>query len=86
MRQITCAKCGEVFEVNDNRVRKLCKKCARDRGYQCPVVKVSPLRNCHDCHKPTTDYRCPKCLAKWQARNNVNLYGTCEEGWEEMAC
>lgn len=83
MRQITCAKCGEVFEVNDNRVRKLCKKCARHR----PVILHVMTRLCHDCHKPTTDYRCPKCLAKWQDDNNVTLYGaSCEDGWEEMAC
>ena len=29
------------------------------------------LRRCHDCGKPTADYRCPRCLAKWRAKHGV---------------
>lgn len=31
----------------------------------------SGSRRCHDCGKPTTDYRCPQCLAKWRHKNGV---------------
>lgn len=39
------------------------------------VQSVSELsmRRCHDCGRPTPDYRCPKCLAKWRQRNGVAL-------------
>lgn len=28
-------------------------------------------RNCHDCGKPTSNYRCAKCLKKWREKNHV---------------
>jgi hypothetical protein len=30
-------------------------------------------RLCHDCKKPTTDYRCKVCREKWIKKNNLNL-------------
>lgn len=29
------------------------------------------LRHYHDCGKPTSDYRCPECRAKWQKKHGV---------------
>lgn len=29
------------------------------------------LRRCHDCGKPTTQYRCPECTKKWRLKNGV---------------
>ena len=43
-------------------------------GVLKPVLKrpdALSLRRCHDCGKPTTDYRCPKCRARWRERNGV---------------
>lgn len=40
-----------------------------------PPVSELSRRRCHDCGKPTTDYRCPKCLAKFRARNGVSVNG-----------
>lgn len=28
-------------------------------------------RKCHDCGKPTNDYRCPECRRKWQIKHMV---------------
>lgn len=29
------------------------------------------LRTCHDCGKPTSDYRCADCLSKWRQKNHI---------------
>lgn len=47
-------------------------------GMLKPVLKrpdALSLRRCHDCGKPTVDYRCPRCLAKWRTRNGVPAGG-----------
>lgn len=36
-------------------------------------------RRCHDCGKPTSDYRCPRCLTRWRRKHNVPDGGD-EEG------
>lgn len=38
-------------------------------------------RRCHDCGKPTPDYRCPACLAKWRRKHGVAAYAP-EEPYE----
>ena len=43
------------------------KKYAKEK--QTP--KEQPQRFCHDCGKPTSDYRCPKCRAKWKKKHGV---------------
>jgi len=48
-----------------------------------PVQKrpgASSVRRCHDCGRPTVDYRCPKCLAAWRARNGVSQAAVDDEG------
>lgn len=30
-----------------------------------PPPGMSSLRPCHDCGKPTSDYRCPRCHRRW---------------------
>lgn len=52
----------------------------QSQGYQ---KVLSPLaedkivkqgkRKCHDCGKPTPDYRCPACLEKWRLKNGVPM-------------
>jgi len=51
------------------------------RGKALGVAMLKPLlkrpdalsmRRCHDCGRPTADYRCPKCRARWRARNGVS--------------
>jgi hypothetical protein len=29
------------------------------------------LRKCHDCGRPTTDFRCPSCRNEWRVRNGL---------------
>lgn len=32
----------------------------------------SRMRPCHDCKKPTWDFRCPACQAKWRNKYGVS--------------
>jgi len=57
-----------------------------------PAGSVAPKRKCHDCGRPTPDYRCAHCLSKWREKYGVSpnadgasfdvLYygGTCSPG------
>ena len=36
-----------------------------------PRQRGSAMRKCHDCGKPTPDYRCRACLAKWRQAQGV---------------
>jgi len=42
-------------------------------------VLVNP-RRCHDCGKPTADYRCAKCRALWRKKHHVQPSAVEEEG------
>lgn len=39
----------------------------------------SNVRRCHDCGKPTHNYRCPACLRRWRQCNGVSLSGCNDE-------
>ena len=40
---------------------------ARKRPTESRPAPVGKMRRCHDCGKPTTDFRCPECWAKLRA-------------------
>lgn len=54
---------------------------SKDHGYQREAEAQqkdkdyikSRMRKCHDCQKPTWDYRCPKCQAKWRSKHGVSI-------------
>jgi len=48
--------------------------CAKEKPLQVG------MRHCHDCGKPTTDYRCPKCLSAWRRRHGISENIRGEEG------
>ena len=37
---------------------------------------LRPSRRCHDCGRPTDDYRCPDCRRAWRLKNNVSRLET----------
>ena len=84
MIEVSCIYCGQVFEAKDTR-SKVCAKCGRERNYVY-VEKPIITRKCHDCGKPTNDYRCETCLGKWRARNDVPICGGDEVEWVEVPC
>lgn len=41
---------------------------SRSRGEKSHMRGGVCMRRCHDCGRPTTDYRCPKCWSKLRSR------------------
>lgn len=74
-----------------NAMKKGVAKARIARG-ECPKrqrphrPKYMPLdvRKCHDCGKPTPDYRCPACQAAFREKNNVTWSDTvADEAWSQ---
>lgn len=81
----TCQVCGATFHGSAGQI--YCSVKCRYKAQAQNVTKImrekralKATRRCHDCGKPTPDYRCPKCLAKWRKKHGVSedavrLYG-----------
>lgn len=79
--QKRCLCCGETF-LAVTKERLFCDRycfyayqlgMSRERYLKertTSQVKLS-VRKCHDCGKPTTDYRCSSCRDKWRKRHGV---------------
>ena len=75
-----CSVCGTEFEAKANS-QKYCspdcmrkaRRAGRARNARERYAEEAPLslRKCHDCKKPTTQYRCPKCQAEFRRTHNV---------------
>lgn len=59
IRALQGSRKGKAMPVRDERKLALAEK----RG--------QALRKCHDCGRPTVDFRCPPCRAKWRAKNGL---------------
>lgn len=77
-----CPVCGRMFVGSmehrlfcSDRCRILSRKAykANDMA-QVRQAPPSSLRHCHDCGRPTTDYRCRECLGKWREKHGVSGY------------
>lgn len=87
MKIINCPKCGKTFEKKVNNQKYCsdgCRTKARKDSiyaqgnpsasgkYIAPGI-ASPLslRFCHDCKKPTTQYRCPACQLAFKRKYDI---------------
>ena len=81
-----CAVCGKSFHpTRDRQSRKYCSRECAEKGrreYQAQrtmgirdALMPPPTRKCHDCGKPTDDYRCAECKARWRAKYGVPTDG-----------
>ena len=95
MKTVACKRCGKGFDVPDSNMSQVCPACHNDRkrSYMREYMRAKKLdsrtpfnRSCHDCGKPTNDYRCETCLGKWRARNDVPICGGDEVEWVEVPC
>lgn len=81
-----CPVCGDTFRPKNYRhtyCSMACQEKSKLKAY-AGIRQPAPrrpkgtrdqgefVRPCHDCGKPTTDYRCPKCLSQWRARYHVS--------------
>lgn len=72
---VSCMDCGKQISLIQV-IRGRCPECARQhkarlnreyyRRIRCveTSIRLAPARACHDCGRPTTDYRCASCWAK----------------------
>lgn len=73
----TFVELGEML----GRTAKSCEYRARNLGllhapkkkYHPPKRKADGKRRCHDCGRPTTDYRCAECWRKLRAAQNYSF-------------
>lgn len=80
-----CVKCKlprglHEFKIrHDGRVKSICSACTQSLiatfGIPADAAWI-PLRKCHDCGKPTANYRCKRC---WNARRDPEW-----EFWPEL--
>lgn len=43
---------------------------------KAPYIQITRyMRRCHDCGRPTTDYRCPRCWARLRSRGGYAPMG-----------
>ena len=79
-----CPICGaEAGKDKSGRQRKYCSPaCARVGNNRIRAAKKragqdlrAGQRRCHDCGKPTTNYRCPTCLRAWRLKHGVPMDG-----------
>lgn len=91
-RWVFCSdRCSNRVHHAKERERKALARTADPVNQVAPVLRESsvivPGRVCHDCKRPTSDYRCPTCLARWRARHGVPVRGggagdlDCEDSW-----
>lgn len=60
IRALAGGRKGKSVPVRDERKMALAEK----RG-------IGALRKCHDCGRPTSNFRCPACHAKWRVKNGL---------------
>lgn len=75
-----CANCGKEFEGHGNAsfCGKECHKAWILRQRRLAKSETAS-RACHDCGRPTTDYRCPACREKFRQRYGVSTNADCGE-------
>ena len=81
MLTIKCQRCGAQVQAKISS-RKFCDDCLRKRNAErmrqsrvherrMPADDSLFSRECHDCKKPTTQYRCPQCHEEWRRKHGV---------------
>ena len=84
-KRMLCAHCGKRFESLGG-ARFCSQKCrmATKRKIEAMTKRKHEklsMRVCHDCGRPTTDYRCADCREKFRQRHNVSPEASCPEAW-----
>lgn len=78
-------KNGRDFETKISAILEAARngtQIKRTRRFSPRTVRVIHSRLCHDCKKPTSDYRCPTCLKKWRLKHGVPECGDRETSFD----
>lgn len=81
-----CPDCREKIHREQRRARQEGKALPRaevkrvsglppKKPVDVPARQTLPKRACHDCGRPTTDYRCAACWEKLRRKLGLNLSG-----------
>lgn len=75
-RRYCSLDCSKIGEVRRQMKKRLAAKERRLKG-ECAPAKATEIlrRKCHDCGRPTSDYRCPACLRAWRQKHGVPVDG-----------
>lgn len=72
--EMKCRYCGETFVCRYGTQKYCSASCRESVELDGSAALDDPrrhLRKCHDCGKPTPDYRCNACREKFYARHAV---------------
>ena len=72
--------CAEHLGRSLSAVQEKAKRLGVARGCAREKPLQAGMRRCHDCGKPTTNYRCPKCLSVWRRKYGISENIRDEEG------
>ena len=82
MKERACLHCGRSFTSTNRGRQKYCDNTCRYAA-QTGVSREEYIRDwekgnsltqrrCHDCGRPTNDYRCPSCWAKKRSETELS--------------
>lgn len=79
----TCKFCGNPYLIGTGVGKAFCSDECRMKwtdSKKTPAKRRKRMgeRECHDCGRPTTDYRCPQCWEKYRGSAAENV-------WDEWA-
>lgn len=70
-----CARCGAAFMPRNSAQVYCTLSCANamESDRRRKGLSLDVTRKCHDCGRPTTDYRCPNCRQRFLAKHGIHL-------------
>lgn len=71
---------GGWAQAGDIAAAKAAREMRKNKRGLPPEVYAP--RACHDCGRPTYNYRCEACLARWRQRHGVSEYVVNQAGQE----
>ncbi|MCX4310287.1 MAG: hypothetical protein OSJ28_08305 [Desulfovibrio sp.] len=86
-----CKRCGKPIRTEfafcslcRKRLLDVEKKRQMDDLAEMQATRTAAKRHCHDCGKPTTNYRCEACWERLRKKHGVPADGDVNvaEGWE----
>ena len=86
LRKKTCPVCGKEFVPYSEAQKFCCTTCRKQAAIKGRVKSIKKgsrrTRRCHDCGKPTDNYRCEKCWYKLRSKLGLTLDVSSVVDWD----
>ena len=86
LRKKTCPVCGNQFAPLTEAQKFCCSTCRKQAAIKGRVKAVRKrgkyTRKCHDCGKPTDNFRCSKCWDKLRAKLGLAIDVSSVVDWD----